>query len=163
MQDKKYTAEDIEELKKKDPSELTPYEKGLVNLRPIKEGEVRNPKGRTKGAKNWSTHFKKMMGDEKLLKSVISQLPKQWGGIVDEIPADVIAAGLIVSATQAVAKAIAEGKTIDKNTLELIDRIHKIGYGETKNVNLDAEEGGFFDHDKIIFEVVKDRERPKDE
>lgn len=161
MQDKKYSVERIEELKKKDLKELTPEERRIANLNPVKKGEVRNPNGRPKGAKNWSTHFRRLMGDEKLLKSVISQLPKQWDGIVDEIPADVIAAGLITSVTQGIAKAVAEGKPIDKNTLDMIDRIQRIGYGETKNVNLDTQEEGFFE--KVNFNFITKEDRPQPE
>ena len=38
----KYTADDIAELKKKNPDELSSYERGLANLKPAKKGEV-NP------------------------------------------------------------------------------------------------------------------------
>lgn len=162
--EKKYTAQDIEELKKKDPSELTPYERGLANLRPNKKGETgeKHLGSRKKGTPNWATHFKRLMGDEKFLASIISQTPKQWEGIVEKCPASVIAAGLIASVTQSVAKAIAEGKPIDKSTLEMIDRISRIGYGENKNINVDTEEGGFFDRVNFNFNVVKNRERPEE-
>lgn len=158
----KYTADDIAELKKKDPSELSAYERGLANLKPVKKGEVRNPKGRGAGAKNWSTHFKRLMGDEEFLNTIISQLPRQWEGVVDKYPASVIAAGLIATATQQVAKSIAEGKPVDEQTLKIIDRISKIGYGETKNVNVDAEENGFFDKVNFNFTVVEDRKQPEE-
>ena len=161
MDEKKYFREDIEALKKKDPSELTPRERRLANLKPIEKGEVRNPEGRKKGTKNWSTHFKRLMGDEDFLNTIISQLPRQWDGVVDKYPASVIAAGLIASTTQNVAKAVAEGKVIDKQTLEMIDRIQKIGYGETKNVNLDAQEEGFFE--KVNFNFITKEDRPQPE
>lgn len=157
--EKKYTAKDIEELKKRDPNELTPKEKRLANLHPNKKGDTgeKHLGGRRKGTLNWSTHFRKLMGDEKFLASIISQTPKQWEGIVEKYPASVIAAGLIASATQSVAKAIAEGKAIDKQTLDMIDRIQRIGYGETKNVNIDTQEEGFFDKVNFNFSVVPDR------
>lgn len=159
MQEKKYTREDIEKLKTKDKSELTGEERSLANLKPIKPGERRNPNGRPKGATNWSVHFKRLMGDEKFLSTIISQLPKKWDNIVDKYPADVIAAGLIATATQQVARAISEGKPVDEQTLKIIDRISKIGYGEMKNVNLDAEEGGLFDKFQINFVTVPDRKK----
>lgn len=158
----KYTADDIAELKKKNPDELSSYERGLANLKPAKKGEVRNPRGRGPGAKNWSTHFKRLMGDEEFLNTIISQLPRQWEGVVDKYPASVIAAGLIATATQQVAKSIAEGKPVDEQTLKIIDRISKIGYGETKNVNVDAEENGFFDKVNFNFTVVEDRKQPEE-
>ena len=102
------------------------------------------------------------MGDEEFLNTIISQLPRQWEGVVDKYPASVIAAGLIATATQQVAKSIAEGKPVDEQTLKIIDRISKIGYGETKNVNVDAEENGFFDKVNFNFTVVEDRKQPEE-
>lgn len=161
--EKKYTAKDIEELKKKDPSELTPYERGLANLLPNKPGETGEKRrgGQKKGSHNWSTYFKRLMADEDFLKTMISQLPKQWEGVVDKYPASVIAAGLITTATQNVAKCVAEGKPVDEATLKIIDRISKIGYGD--KIVHDVEEDGFFDYTKITFEVVPDRKRPEEE
>ena len=100
---KKYTREDIEELKKRNPEELSAKEKMLANLKPAKKGEVRNPKGRGGGAKNWKTHFQRLMGDEEFLNTIITQLPREWDGVVEKYPASVIAAGLIASTTQSVA------------------------------------------------------------
>ena len=160
--EKKYTREDIEELKKKDPSELTPYERGLANLQPNKKGETgdKHLGGRRKGTPNWSTYFKRLMGDEDFLSTIISQLPKQWEGVVDKYPASVIAAGLIATATQQVAKSIAEGKPVDEQTLKIIDRISKIGYGD--KVVHDMEDNGFFEHTKITYEVLPGRKREEE-
>lgn len=149
----------IDELKKKPYNELTPKEKKLVNLNPIKKGEVRNPNGRTKGTKNWSTYFKKLMEDEEFLGTIISSLPSQWNGIVEKYPASVIAAGLIASTTRQVAESVAQNKPIDEHTLKMIDRVQRIGYGETKNVNVDTEEGSIFDRVNFNFTVVPDREK----
>ena len=157
MEEKKYTREDIEELKKKDPNELTAKEKGLANLRPNKAGEPRLG-GRKKGTPNWSTHFKRLMGDEDFLNSIISSLPKDWEGVVDKYPASVIAAGLIASTTRRVAESVAQNKAIDKETLEMIDRISKIGYGDTKNINM-SDDDGFFDKVTFNFSVVPDKKR----
>ena len=156
--EKKYTAADIEELKKKDPNELTPYERGLANLRPNKKGETgeKHLGSRKKGTPNWSTHFKRLMGDEEFLATIISQMPKQWEGVVDKYPASVIAAGLITTATQQVAKCIADGKPIDEQTLKIIDRISKIGYGDESKIMLNTEEG-FFDRVNFNFVTVPDR------
>lgn len=158
MQDKKYTAKDIEELKKKDPKELTPYERGLANLTPNKAGEKRRG-GQKKGSHNWSTYFKRLMADEDFLATIISQLPRQWEGVVDKYPASVIAAGLIATATQQVAKSIAEGKPVDEQTLKIIDRISKIGYGD--KVVHDVEEEGFFD--KVQFNFIQHSGRKPEE
>ncbi len=156
----KYSAADIEALKQEDPANLSPMERKLANLKPIQKGEVRNPKGRGKGVKNWSTHFKKLMGDEKLLKSVISAKPSEWEGIVDDIPADVIAAGLIATVTREVSKSVVEGKPIDKDTLKAIELLNKTAFGE-KQI-LDTEEG-FFSNPTISFTVVPDRKARGDE
>lgn len=160
--ERKYTAEDIEELKKKDPNELTPYERGLANLRPNKKGETgeKHLGSRKKGTPNWSTHFKRLMGDEDFLNTIISSLPSQWNGVVDKYPASVIAAGLITTATQQVAKSIVEGKPIDEQTLKIIDRISKIGYGD--KVVHDVEENGWFEHTKITYEVIPGRKREEE-
>ena len=162
MEQKKYTAKDIEELKKKDPSELTPRERGLANLHPNKKGDTgdKHLGGRKKGSLNWSTHFKRLMGDEDFLNTIISQLPRQWEGVVEKYPASVIAAGLIATATQQVAKSIADGKPVDEQTLRIIDRISKIGYGD--KVVHDVEENGFFEHTKITYEVIPGRNREDD-
>lgn len=162
MEQKKYTAADIEELKKKDPSELTSYERGLANLRPNKKGETgeKHLGSRKKGTPNWSTYFKRLMADEAFLNTIITSLPKKWEGVVEKYPASVIAAGLIASATQNVAKAIVEGKPIDKATLEMIDRISKIGYGDKVGVEVGTEEGFF---DKVTFNFVTKEDRPQPE
>ena len=163
MEEKKYTKDDIERLRKlrdEDPSQLKPDEAKYANLHPIEKGEVRNPKGRTKGVKNWSTHFKRLMGDEKFLKSIVKSLPSQWTNTVDEIPASVIAAGLIATATQNVAKAVAEGRPVDETTLKIIDRISKIGYGD--KVVHDVEDNGWFEHTKITYEVIPGRRKEEE-
>lgn len=160
QEDKKYTKEEIEALKQRDPSELTSQERKLRNLQMFTGADdPRRQNGRKKGSKNWSTYFKHLMSDEKFLKTVITQLPAQWTDVVEECPADVIAAGLIASTTQNVAKAIAEGKAIDKQTLEMIDRISKIGYGEQKKVSMEAEDNGFFNKVNFNFKVVENRPR----
>lgn len=157
MTEKKYTAEEIEKLKQKDPKDLTPYERGLVNLTPIKKGEVRNPNGRKKGAKNWSTYFQKLLNDEEFLSTIIKNLPPSWNDTVEKYPASVIAAGLITTATQSVAKAVAEGRPIDDQTLKTLDRIQKFTFGD--KVTHEVEEEGFFDKVQFNFSVAPDRKK----
>ena len=158
MEEKKYTREDIENFKKKDPSELTSEQRRIANLNPVKPGEVRNPVGKKKGTKNWATHFKKLLNDEKFLDSIITSLPSSWNDIVDKYPASVIAAGLIATATQNVAKSVTEGKPIDDQTLKTLDRIQKFTYGDKVVHDVD-EEGGFFEQAIFNFSVVPDRKR----
>ena len=160
---RKYTAQYIEELKQKDPREMTSKEKSLANLRPNKKGVSGEERlgGRKKGSHLWSTYFKKLMADEEFLGTIISQLPKQWEGVVDKYPASVIAAGLIATATQQVAKSIAEGKPVDEQTLKIIDRISKIGYGDKVAVEVDNE-NGFFSQPVFKFEVVEDRKKEEE-
>lgn len=162
MQERKYTAEEIEELKKKDPNELTPYERGLANLRPNKKGDTgdKHLGGKKKGSHNWSTYFQKLMADEDFLKTIISSSPKQWEGIVEDRPASVIAAGLITMATQQVAKSIVNGEAIDDQTLKIIDRISKIGYGD--KVVHETGDDSFFDKVTFNFNVKEDRPQPEE-
>lgn len=150
------------EAKKERGEKLTQEEQRLLNLSKtmIKPGEVRNPEGRKKGAINWSTRIKRLMGDERLLKSVISNLPSSWDDIVDDTPADVIGAAMIASVVREAAKSVAEGKPLDEQTLRTIDRISKIGYGD--KVVMDAEDG-FFEKTQINFNVVPDRRSKNDE
>lgn len=150
----KYSAADIEALKQEDPANLSPMEKRLANLKPIQKGEVRNPKGRGKGVKNWSTHFKKLMGDEALLKSIISSKPSEWNGVVQDCPADVIAAGLISVVVRSVSESVKNGKPLDYKTAKSIELLNKLGYGE--KVVMNTEEG-FFDKSVINFNVIPDR------
>lgn len=142
--------------KKARGEKITQDESRLLNLSKgmIKAGEVRNPNGRGKGSIGWSTRIRRLMEDEKLLKSVIKELPSSWQGIVEETPADVIAAALIVSVARDSASAVTTGSSIDEKTLRAIDRISKIGYGD--KITLDAEEGGFFDKTKIVFNVTSE-------
>lgn len=158
MEDKKYTREDIEALKKKDPSELTGREKGLANLKPAKKGEIRNPKGRGKGVKNWSTYFKNLLNDEQFLSTIIKSLPDTWNDTVEKYPASVIAAGLITTATQSVAKSVAEGKPVDEQTLRTLDRIQRFTYGDKITHDVD-EDSGFFEKAVFNFNVVKPEKR----
>lgn len=155
--EKKYTAKDIEELKKKDPKDLTPRERGLVNLSPVKKGEVRNPNGRGKGVKNWSTYFEKLLNDGEFLSTIIKNLPPSWNDTVEKYPASVIAAGLITTATQSIAKAVAEGRPVDEQTLKTLDRIQKFTYGD--KVTHDVDESGFFEKVNFNFRVASDREK----
>ena len=157
--EQKYTREGIEELRKirdESPDLLTSKEKGIANLKPAQKGEVRNPKGRGKGVKNWSAHFKKLMGDEKFLKTIIKSSPKEWDGIVGDYPADVIAAGVIAVITREVAKSVVEGKSLSNATLRSIELLNKTAYGE--KVVHDIEEEGFFDKTNITFQVISPKE-----
>ena len=152
------TREEIEELRKvrdENPELLTARERSLANLHPVEKGERRGT-GRPKGVKNWSTHFKKLMGDEEFLKTIIKQSPKEWNGIVGEYPADVIAAGIITIVTKEVARCVAEGKPLSNATQRSIDLLNRISYGEKKVMDID-EDSGFFDKTNIIFNVVPDR------
>ena len=152
----KYTKEDIKAMQKQDPATLTPQERRLANLHPIEKGEVRNPKGKPKGVKSWSTHFKKLMGDEEFLKTIISSTPKEWDGIVGDYPADVIAAGVIATVTREVAEAVINQRPLSEATTRSIALLNKIGFGE--KVVVDAEEG-FFDKPVINFTVVPPKEQ----
>jgi hypothetical protein len=64
-------------------------------LKPAKKGEVRNPKGRTKGSLNWSTVFKKFL-DRKIEVAD----PDEDGKPVIMTRRDAIALGLVIDATE---------------------------------------------------------------
>lgn len=154
---KKYTAADIAELKKKDPSELTPRERGLINITPITDpNDPRRQVGRKKGTVNWSTQFQKLMNDERMLKAIARQVPKKWSGVVGEYPATVIAAGVVTIATREVLKAMEQDKNLSIATLKTLELIGKLGYGDKVVHEADAE-NGFFNTAVFNFEVVPDR------
>ena len=94
--DRKY----IEWLKEQPIEELTPEQRRLRNLNPIKNGEVRNPNGAKKGSKHWSTYFQKMMDDPKFFQTFVKSLPKEWEGIIDNSSAKAIAAAVIATTTR---------------------------------------------------------------
>lgn len=142
---------EIEVAKNKKFEDRTPEERRLANLVPYKPGQSGNPKGRKKGCKNWSTHFQKLMGDPDFLKTIISSTPAQWQDIVGDIPADVIAAGLIANIVKDVAKSISGEKPLSKDTRDAIALLNKIGYGD-KIVHEDPD--SVFNKPNLIFEVV---------
>lgn len=156
----KYTREEIEAIKAKPDSEKTVKERQLSNLVSWKPGQSGNPKGRQKGSTNWSTHFKKLMGDPNFVRAMISNAPEQWKDIVEENSADIIAAGLIGSILRDVQSSVESGKQISKETREAIALLNKIAYGD--KVVHEAEDS-FFQKANITFTVVPDREnKPKD-
>jgi len=157
---RKYTKEEIEELKKKPVEELTPYERRLTNLSIIQPGEVRNPNGLKKGTVLWPTRFKKLLANPDFLKRVMGTTPENWRDVVNEDSADVIAAGLIASVLRQVQECEENNKRLPKETLDAIALINKMAFGD-KIVH--ETDDSFFQKASITFNVVPDREqRPKD-
>lgn len=150
----------IDLIKEKDPSTWTPQERKLANLKPQRSDEPgRNPKGRKKGLKNWSTVFQRVLDDEAFFKKVISSSPKQWAGLIDDTPAEFIAGAYVASILQGLAKSAQEDGTfsIDKETRELITQLNKMTFGD-KVVN---SYDGFFEQPQFSIKVVNNREEVK--
>lgn len=149
--DRKY----IEWLKEQPIEELTPEQRRLRNLNPIKNGEVRNPNGAKKGSKHWSTYFQKMMDDPKFFQTFVKSLPKEWEGIIDNSSAKAIAAAVIATTTRKSLEKASKNEDFDKDTREMIALLHKIAYGD--KITYSADES-FFNSPVINFNVVPDRE-----
>ena len=145
-------ADKIAELKKRPIEELTSEERRLRNLNPFPKGVSGNPKGRKKGVKNWSTHFRKLMGDPDFLRTVIKSTPDDWQNIVGDTPADVIAAGIVGNALQEIAKTIKDGK-LSREAKEVISLLNKLGYGD-KVVHEADEESSFFTAPIFQYNVI---------
>lgn len=157
---RKYPEGYFEKLHNTPDEELTPQEKRLKNLHPWKKGQSGNPKGYKKGQKHWSTIFKRLMADPDFLKTVISSTPAEWQNIVDDTPADIIAAGVIASVVRDISEATNRGKSLDKNTRDAIELLNKLGYGEKQVHELDQ---GFFEQAQINFNVVPDTHKQNTE
>ena len=150
----------IEELRKKPYGELTAEERSLVNLNPIKPGEVRNPEGRKKGSVNWSTRIQNTLNDPTFLKTVIANPPREWAELLDGTPADLVTKCIVASLVKSVASTVTENKPIDKDTRALISLLNKMGYGDKVVHELNE---GFFQRGELKFEVVPDRTDVKPE
>lgn len=149
--DRKY----IEWLKEQPIEELTPEQRRLRNLNPIKNGEVRNPNGAKKGSKHWSTYFQKIMDDPEFFNTFIKSVPQKWTNIVDNSSAKAIAAAVVFSTTKNCLETVATGKEIDKDTRDMIALLNKIAYGDKITYSADDS---FFNSPVINFNVVPDRE-----
>lgn len=157
---RKYPEGYFEELQKIPDDELTPEEKRLKNLHPWKKGQSGNPNGKKKGTKNWSTIFKRLMGDPDFLHTVISSVPSEWQDVVGDAPSEVIAAGVIASVLRDISESTNKGKSLDKNTRDAIDLLNKLGYGEKQVHEVDKS---FFEQAQINFNVVPDtHQKPED-
>lgn len=154
--DRKY----IEWLKEQPIEELTPEQRRLRNLNPIKNGEVRNPNGAKKGSKHWSTYFQKMMDDPEFFKTFVKSIPKEWTDIVDNSSAKAIAAAVVSSTTKKCLETAAKGGEIDKDTREMIALLNKVAYGDKVVYSTDDS---FFNSPVINFNVVPDREEKQKE
>lgn len=159
---RKYTADEIEELKKKDLNELTSHERQLINLKPVREGDPKRANsGRKKGSVNWSVQFQRLMNDERMIEAIAHQVPKKWSGVVGQYPATVIAAGVITIATREVLKAMEQDKSLSIATLKTLELIGKLGYGD-KVVHEADSENGFFNTAVFNFEVLPGRKESQE-
>lgn len=151
----------IDDLRAKDPDTLTGKERKMLNLNPAKKGEVRNPNGRKKGSKNFSTHFRNLMEDENFLKTVVTSMPSQWQGMVSDTPAGFISAAYLTVILKSLANSVKEGNVIDRDTRELISQLNKMAFGD--KVVIEPESDDFFQRTVLNFNVVPSREKDEDE
>lgn len=151
----------IEWLKTQDPATLTPEQRRLRNLSPIKNGEIKNPNGGKKGVKHWSTHFRKLMEDEEFFKTFISGVPKEWEDIIDNSAAKAIAAAVITSTSQRCMECLAKKEPLDKETREMVALLNKLGYGD-KVVIEDVDGNSPFNRPALFFDVIPSKQ-PEEE
>jgi hypothetical protein len=64
----------------------------------IKKGEVRNPKGKQEGVKNWSTVVQQLLADEDFANKVISKKPSWWTNLPNKNLANIIASAMLIKA-----------------------------------------------------------------
>ena len=88
------------------------------NLIPAKKGEVRNPKGKPKGTKHWSTIVKQILEDEELFEKIIEgkKNPKWINSLPKKNGANAIVVAMVTKALQG-----------DKNAA---DWLRKTGFGD---------------------------------
>lgn len=64
----------------------------------IKKGEVRNPKGRPEGIKNWSTVVQSLLADEDFADKIIAKKPSWWTNLPNKNLANIIASAMLIKA-----------------------------------------------------------------
>lgn len=143
----------IEWLKTQDPNTLTPEQRKLRNLKPVKRGEVRNPEGGKKGALHWSTYYRKLMDDPEFFKTFITGVPKEWEGLINNSAAKAIAAAVITSTSKRCMECLAKNEPLDKDTREMVALLNKLGYGD-KFVIEDSEGNSPFNRPALYFDVI---------
>lgn len=154
------TREDIEAIKKKDPSEMTSRERQLANLTPWQKGYQGNPEHKNINKKKTiSNQAKRLLNSPMFLKTIIKTMPKDWEDIVGDTSTEVIVAGLITSIVRDVAKSVKNGDPLSKETRTAIMQLNKLGFGEEVTHKLDE---GFFQQAQINFNVVEDRKNEQD-
>lgn len=97
------------------------------NLIPAKKGEVRNPNGKPKGTKHWSTIVRKILNDKKLFEALIEgkQNPKWIASLPNRDASHAIATAMVVKAMQG-----------DKQAAEWL---RKTGYGDKLDITSDEK------------------------
>lgn len=98
------------------------------NLIPAVKGEVRNPNGRPKGAKSWSTVVREVLNDEELFNTILAT--------ADKVPAWVQNLNK-KNAANAIAVAMAHRALAgDKQAAEWL---RKTGYGDKIDITSDGQ------------------------
>ena len=109
-------------------------------------------KGRKKGTRSWDAVFRKLNNSPEFMKTFVKSLPPEWNDIVNNTPAEVIAAGFIMSVSKEVVKHVMEGKPLPKDVRESIIQLNKLGYGDKVVIEPDQS---VFDKININFSVVQ--------
>lgn len=100
--------------------------KAIDNLIPAKKGEIRNPKGRPKGIKNWSVIVQELLGDEALVDKVVSKKPTYWEYLPTKNGANAIVIAMMIKAMSG-----------DKNAAEWLA---KTGYKQEIDITTGGEQ-----------------------
>lgn len=155
------TRADIEELAKKDPSELSGQERTLVGLLKSMNQKGCSKEnmngGRKKGGHNWSWYFRKIMNDPEFMQTIMAVRPEQWcqNEKYGDVPGEAIAAGVITIAVRSVMDAMEKNQKLDGATLKTLEVIGKLGFGDKITHEIDGD--SFFDKTELVFNVVPDR------
>lgn len=109
-------------------------------------------KGRKKGTRSWDAVFRKVLNSKEFQKTYLKTLPGQWNDIIENTPAELIAAGFIMSVSKEVAKAVQEDKPLPKEVRDAIMQLNKLGFGDKVVVEPDES---VFDKVNLNFNVIQ--------
>lgn len=93
------------------------------NLIPARKGEIRNPKGKTKGVKNWSTIVRQLLADEEFADKILNKKPGWWDSLPNKNLGMAIAAAMMQNALAGNPKAA--------------EWIRKTGFGDKLDITSD--------------------------
>lgn len=109
-------------------------------------------KGRKKGTRSWDAVFRKVLNNKEFQKTYLKTLPAQWNDIIENTPAELMAAGFVMSVSKEVAKAVQEDKLLSKDVRDAIMQLNKLGFGDKVVVEPDES---IFDKVNLNFNVIQ--------